>query len=229
MSTSMWIDFLLVIVFVACVWMAARRGIFNAISGLLGSLAGLIGSLLLTPRLEGFTARLIRPFLSGVVSRAAESLGLTELLSSPVVEETRTGFAELLQALGVPETLWENLTASAQTAGEQISAAAGQALAEQLAPVITFVVLFLVIQLAVRIVCSLLSLDLPILRSVNKLGGALLGAVTGLCMVAVLCWGIMRFSPAEEVGFLNQPALLESRIGGTVCGLLGLERSAPDV
>ena len=68
MSTAMWIDFLLVIVFVACVWMAARRGIFNAISGLLGSLAGLIGSLLLTPRLEGFTARLIRPFLSGVVS-----------------------------------------------------------------------------------------------------------------------------------------------------------------
>ena len=89
--------------------------------------------------------------------------------------------------------------------------------------------LLVVIQLAVRIVCSLLSLDLPILRSVNKLGGALLGAVTGLCMVAVLCWGIMRFSPAEEVGFLNQPALLESRIGGTVCGLLGLERSAPDV
>ena len=41
MSTAMWIDFLLVIVFVACVWMAARRGIFNALSGLLGSVAGM--------------------------------------------------------------------------------------------------------------------------------------------------------------------------------------------
>lgn len=224
----MWIDLLLIIVFVACVWMAARRGIFNAISGLLGSLAGLIGALLLTPRLQMFTVRLIRPFLNGIVKNAAESLGLTDLLASPVAEETRTGFAELLQALGVPQDLWDGLTASAQTAGDQISAAAGQALAEQLAPVITFVVLFLAIQLGVRILCSLLSLDLPILRSVNKLGGALLGAVTGLCMVAALCWGIMRFAPAEKVGFLNQPALLESRVGGTVCGLLGLEQTQPD-
>lgn len=222
MSTAMWIDFLLVIVFVACVWMAARRGIFNALSGLLGSVAGLLGALLLTPRLSGFTARLIRPFLGGMVRRAADSIGLTELLPSSVVEDTRAGFASLLQALSVPEDLWDGLAASAQAAGEQIADAAGQALAEQLAPVLTFVVLFLAIQLAVRIVCSLLSLDIPILRSVNRLGGALLGALTGLCMVAALCWGIMRFSPAERVGFLNQPALLESRVGGTVCGLLGL-------
>ena len=231
MSTAMWIDFLLVIVFVACVWMGrAQRNLQRHFRA-----AGQPCRADWLAVADAAPGRLYGPadsafFERGVVSRAAESLGLTELLSSPVVEETRTGFAELLQALGVPETLWENLTASAQTTRYlRVSAAAGQALAEQLAPVITFVVLFLVIQLAVRIVCSLLSLDLPILRSVNKLGGALLGAVTGLCMVAVLCWGIMRFSPAEEIGFLNQPALLESRIGGTVCGLLGLERSAPDV
>lgn len=225
----MWIDLLLIIVFVTCVWMAARRGIFNAVSGLLGSLAGLIGAFLLTPRLQVFTVRLIRPFLNGVVRRAAESLELTDLLSSPVADETRDGFAALLQGLSVPQKLWDGLAASAQTAGEQVLDAAGKALAEQLAPVITFVVLFLAIQLGVRILCSLLSLDLPILRSVNKLGGALLGAVTGLCMVAVLCWGIMRFSPAERIGLLNQPELLESRVGGTVCGLLGLEQTQPDV
>ncbi len=221
MNASMLIDFLLIVVFVACVWAAARRGIFSAVSGLLGSLAGLIGAVLLTPRLEGFAVRILRPFLGGMVKRAAEAAGLTGLLSSPVAEETRSGFLELLRALRVPEGAWDTLTAGAQSAGETVSSAAGQAMAEQLAPVAAFVVLFLGIQLAVRVLCSVLSLDIPLLRSVNKLGGALLGAVTGLCMVVALCWGAMRFAPGEEVGLLNRPALEQSRIGGAVCGFFG--------
>ncbi len=227
MNAAMFIDLLLIIVFVACVWVAARRGIINAVSGLLGSLAGLIGALLLTPRLMFITVRAIRPFLSGMVRRAAEAAGLGQLLSSPVVEETKNGLLEILKALGVPESSWEPLAAGAQSAGDKISDVAGQALAEQLAPVVTFIVLFLLIQLAVRLICSVLNLNIPLLRSVNKLGGALLGAVTGLCMVVALCWGAVRFAPQEKVGFLNRPALEQSRIGGAVCRVFNLGGDSP--
>ena len=67
---------------------------------------------------------------------------------------------------------------------------------------LTFVVLFLAIQLAVRIVCSLLSLDIPILRSVNRLGGALLGALTGLAQPTrrIEAVDISNTSGSEVVG-----------------------------
>ena len=223
MTGPMFIDLFLIIVFVACVWVAARKGIWGALSGVAGSLAGLIGAFILTPKLTFLTIKGITPFLGGMVRRAAESVGLDGLLESPVVTETRQGLMDLLAALGVPPDSWEGLASGGESAGEHISAVAGQALAEQLAPVITFIVLFLLIQLAVRIVCSLLSLDLPLLRSVNRLGGILLGAVAGLCMVLALCWGVMRFAPEEDVGLVSCPAMTQSRIGGAIVGFLGFE------
>ncbi len=223
MTAPMFIDLFLIIIFVACVWMAARKGIWGALSGIAGSLAGLIGAWILTPKLTFLTIKGITPFLGGMVRRAAESVGLDGLLESPIVTETRQGLMDLLAALGVPSDAWEVLAAGGESAGEHISAVAGQALAEQIAPVITFIVLFLLIQLAVRLVCSLLSLDLPILRSVNRLGGMLLGVVTGLCMVVALCWGVMRFAPGEDVGLISRPAMTQSRVGGAVVGFFGFE------
>lgn len=227
MNASMAIDFGLIVVFVACVWLAARRGIFNAVSGIVGSVAGLVGALLLTPRLEGLTAGLLRPFVGGMVKRAAQSAGLEGILSSSVAEDTLEGFSQLLDALGVPSGAQSAAVSGAQSAGQSLSDAAAQALSAQLAPVVTFVALFLILQLAVRIVCSLLSLNIPLLRSVNRLGGALLGAAAGAVMVSVLCWGIMRYAPMERTGLLNRPALLESRVGGAVCSFFHFDGQEP--
>ena len=54
---------------------------------------------------------------------------------------------------------------------------------------------------------------------IGALAAAPLADRLGAVRVLVLCWAVMRFAPAENLGLLSRPCLLESFIGGVLAPL----------
>lgn len=221
MNAPFWIDLALIAIFVLCVVIGARRGVLRAVAGLVSSIVGLVGAIKLSPAISPLIAKIIAPFFAGTVKKAALSAGVDGILSSPVAQDTYAGFVKLLEALKLPNASADTLFQSAADTSEKLSRAAGDALAARVAPILAFVAVFVALQLAVRVLASLLGHDgIPMLSSLNRMLGGLLGALTGAVVVLVLCWGAVKYAPVEDIGLLNRHTLEQSRIGGTLAELL---------
>lgn len=199
-----WWDVIFALVFAACVIISYRRGAFRALSGIAGTIGGVILGNLYQDDLAPYLEPLLRPVLQGLAQKADLShvTGLQEgsLLSDLVAQSSALTdkMSELYQVL--METLAQALTAS-------------------LTPIVAFLLIFLATKLALLLVCALLDWDIPILSGLNRMAGGLLGMLAGCITILVLCWAVMRFAPAENLGLLSRPCLLESFIGGFLAPL----------
>ena len=220
MSTPVLYDVVLVAIFVGSILLCANRGALKAVSGIAGTVIGCLGARYLadsfTPLVSGF----LRPMVERMVENAAGAANLSQLLEGTVEAESLQQFGQLLELLHVPADFVETAAQQAQAAGAQFLRAACDAVLAQIAPVIAFVLLFVVLKLAVSLLCSLLSFDIPVIRSLNRTAGALLGALSGLIIVLVLCWGILQFAPQQPIGPINQPEFTQSVIGGAFASLM---------
>lgn len=227
MQASVVIDIALLAIFAASIIISASRGAFKAISGILGTVLGFVGAYrfghIATPALE----KIIRPIARRAVQSAADSQGLESILDNSFTQELAEMFGRLVEALGLSAQAGQEIQQQAQSAGGTIVDAISDGIAAQIAPIIGFIAFFVVIKLAVSLVCRLLSIEnLPIISTINKLGGALLGAVSGLVIVVALCWGVMAFASDEDVGIVNRPNLRQSTIGGIVANIIEPEDPA---
>ena len=68
-------------------------------------------------------------------------------------------------------------------------------------------------KIAMHLICLLLDLDIPVISGLNRLAGGILGALAGAAVVLVLCWAVIRFAPAENVGLLSLHCLRQSNLG----------------
>ena len=221
MTAPIIIDIALVAILITAVYLGAARGLMKAVAGLGGTILGFAGAFALCNRFAPMTAKWIEPFVRGIVRKTAESAGLTDILNSPLVTETKEGFQSLMAALHLTDpNLAGNVADSAANAGEKIITTASSSLSAQLAPILTFVLLLVVIKLIVSIVAKLFSMNIPVVRTINKGAGALLGALSGIVIVVVLCFGVLKFAPEANVGVINQAALRESVVGGFVAQML---------
>ena len=59
---------------------------------------------------------------------------------------------------------------------------------------------------------------IPLFRTLSHGLGMVLGAVSGLLIILVLCWAVLQYAPADEAaGMINQQSLRESIVGGMLC------------
>ena len=70
------------------------------------------------------------------------------------------------------------------------------------------------------VLACVLGSHLPVVRTLNKGAGLLLGLVGGLAVVAALCVGIRAFAPQGVGGVFSLQSVEQSYIGGLVYGLL---------
>jgi len=194
-----WWDVIFALVLVACVMISYHRGAFRALSGLAGTVAGVILGNRYQSALSPYLEPILKPLLQSLAQKAdlSQVNGLQEgSLLSDLVEQS----SALTDKMGqLYEALMESLA---------------QALTDSLAPIVAFLLIFLATKLALLLVCALLDWDIPLLSGLNRMAGGLLGAVAGCVTVLVLCWAVMRFAPAENLGLLSQPCLLNSFTGG---------------
>ena len=65
-------------------------------------------------------------------------------------------------------------------------------------PVIAFSVIFVIMVVAANVVLKFLSLNLPLIKTVNKTLGMLFGGFTGIILVMILFSAITNYIEAEQ-------------------------------
>ena len=198
LDRALWWDVIFVCILLFCIWSTAKRGAFRAVSGLAGTVLGLI----LGNHFQDGLAVFIEPALRPVMDTLAKKADLTHV----------TGLQEgsVLSQLAQQS---QQFTEKAGELYEQLLATLSETLTVSLAPILAFLIIFVLTKIALHLICALLDLDLPLLSGLNRLAGGILGAAAGAAVILVLCWAVIRFAPAENVGLLSLHCLAQSNLG----------------
>lgn len=192
-------DLLFLLIFLLCIALSAKRGGFEAISGIAGTALGVI----VGRKFQFPLAVKLQPLLEPKLLALAQKTDLTQVGGL----QEGSALTELIQqSTAVTDKVSELYTS--------LIAAIAKQLSENLASILAFLLLFFAVKLAVRLVCLLLKLDIPILSGLNRTAGGILGAVSGLLLILALCWAVMQFAPEGNLSLLSRGCLQESLIGG---------------
>ena len=192
-------DLLFLLIFLLCIALSAKRGGFEAISGIAGTALGVI----VGRKFQLPLAVKLQPLLEPKLLALAQKTDLTQVGGL----QEGSALTELIQqSTAVTDKVSELYTS--------LIAAIAKQLSENLASILAFLLLFFAVKLAVRLVCLLLKLDIPILSGLNRTAGGSLGAVSGLLLILALCWAVMQFAPEGDLSLLSRGCLQESLIGG---------------
>ncbi len=192
-------DLIFVLILLLCTALSAKRGGFEAISGIAGTVLGVIVGRKFQLELAVKLQPLLEPKLLALTQRA-------DLTQVGGLQEGST-LSDLIQRSNAITDKVSDLYTS-------LLAAIAKQLSENLASILAFLLLFFAVKLAVRLVCLLLKLDIPILSGLNRTAGGILGAVSGLLLILALCWAVMQFAPEGDLSLLSRGCLQESLIGG---------------
>ena len=192
-------DLLFLLIFLLCIALSAKRGGFEAISGIAGTALGVI----VGRKFQLPLAVKLQPLLEPKLLALTQKTDLTQVGGL----QEGSALTELIQqSTAVTDKVSELYTS--------LIAAIAKQLSENLASILAFLLLFFAVKLAVRLVCLLLKLDIPILSGLNRTAGGILGAVSGLLLILALCWAVMQFAPEGDLSLLSRGCLQESLIGG---------------
>ena len=198
LDSALWWDVIFVCILLFCIWSTAKRGAFRAVSGLAGTVLGLI----LGNHFQDGLAVFIEPALRPVMDTLAKKADLTHV-TGPQEGSVLSQLAQQSQ----------QFTEKAGELYEQLLATLSETLTVSLAPILAFLIIFVLTKIALHLICALLDLDLPLLSGLNRLAGGILGAAAGAAVILVLCWAVIRFAPAENVGLLSLHCLAQSNLG----------------
>lgn len=187
---SLLIDVIVIAAFAGCLIRGIKKGFIKSIIGIVIVIAAIIGSVQFSPALGN---TLNNKFIhKSVVSAAKDSIpnvDVDALINEmpPAFKKSLDRFRtdpedvkELFENSDIEETDDQKRTRIAEKMASPLSKAISRALAF----LIIFVVLYLVLFIISIIVCAVVKL--PLLRTADKLLGALLGGVSGI----LLAWGV---------------------------------------
>ena len=199
-ASSVILDLAILGIFLLCLWLGARKGLFRSLADLAASLAALVGASWAAGYLAQTAVEWIRPLLEERVTGAIEGY----LAQAAGGEEYAGILADLLVRLS------GQIPPEGAGAVEALADLVLGNIAYALVFLGAFVLLMVVLKLVIRAVDTVLKL--PLLHQANTLGGLLFGALEGLLLILVLLWleertGLLVDSRALE-GSLLAPYLV---------------------
>ena len=227
LALSTTFDLIIVAILAVSIFLGIRRGLIRSIISLVGSIVALVLALIFSANLGGYIdANYInaplREWTINQLTASAESVSATDLDFDDLFENRPEFFIETCDFLGVDvdemATSYETMKADSV---EHAKSAIVTEMVDPLSAVISRVIAFAVIFLAAMLIIIIISLfskfltNLPIIRKMDKLGGGILGAVTGLLIsfivVAILATGskyVLRDrTPAELENIKNKTVI----------------------
>ncbi len=215
-----------------------KRGAFKVIAGLFGTLTAWIGTLILRPMVLPIIIKILNPWATKAVTSAAEAAGIMPVIDAAVelsagagqATQSMANLSDKLAAIGLPEQMVGlaeglDISASLQNLLDNISGIVSplqllaEAMVAKVAPLLTFLLLFFCLKLAIQLVVGVLSLDWPIVRTLNRLAGGAIGLCGGLVLVVVIFFGILLYGSSEPVGITSGLLLRQSLTGGLIASL----------
>lgn len=201
------VDILIVLVFVSAIIYGYNRGFVKMILSIAAiSLSLLIAGAFSAPLAqwasEKFVAEKVSGYVDGYIDSVIEETGLASDEASgsyfdgaqqKITEVLPKELASLLKSYDISvDDIFEKVSPedTLKEVGEKITVKIQESVVLPVLKVITFIILFLgsslVFRLIIAIVC-LVTKKLPVIKKLNKVLGAVLGAVRGVSVVAVLC------------------------------------------
>ncbi len=225
MSNTLITDIVFVLIIIVTAVYGTRRGFFRSVSGILGTVVGFIAAKALTPSLSVYLAKPMTPWFYSLFSKTSTQSAFAKAANGAAqgIGALRDGFLKA----GLPRFISGSVTGALdgmsggmeEFVSKYSDGAYLQKLAESaagaIAPIVTFILLYIVVRLIVALLCRILSGNIPVLKTVNRAGGLILGLLSGCLIVILLCWGYRVFAP-ETGGILSMETLKGSLIGGLV-------------
>jgi len=186
-----------------------KKGFILTLCGLLAFFVALFGARILSQHLAPATADMLSPYFStlieqnvdaAILDRAGQFLTAAEGTDNPLIS--------VLESVGLyapfADSVRELLSQQTAQAAADTVAALAHAIAQVVARVLLFIVAFLLILLLWYILSRLLNLAarLPVIRTLNRLLGGLLGLGQGVLLLFFAAWILRLFGeiiPPETV------------------------------
>ena len=186
---SVFADILVLAVLIAAAWLGAKRGLLKSLAGLLIIVVALLGASWAADHLSEPVTQWIEPRVTQRVERKLE-------------ESHAADAGQMLQAFSFRgsglQKMLDTVHQRVQQTGETVIRAVAQSIARSVASTAVYVVVFLILPL------NAIVTRLPLISTVNGLGGAALGLVCGGLTLFVAVWAMQRF------GWLLTPELIDS-------------------
>jgi uncharacterized membrane protein required for colicin V production len=171
-----------------------KKGLVMAVAGAVIFIVALVGAYfavgIFAPSVETF----VEPMISGWVDNRANERMVLEVDNDGGL--TDTVMFDALQRFGLGENqarqISENVSGRFDQAGQSITYAITTAIAYALARILTFAVAFALIMLALYMAAKLLDTiaKLPLLNTINKLGGLAGGVLHGVFIVWLIVYAL---------------------------------------
>ncbi|MBE5941679.1 MAG: CvpA family protein [Lachnospiraceae bacterium] len=184
-----WICIVIGIAFLICVVIGWARGFLKVLLSVAGLIVSIMLALYVAPRVSGYVQEHTK--LDEVIaSYISEELGFDDKMK----ETTKAQEIEVIRELAIPETLKSNMLDNNNSEMYSALQATGvyEYIAKSIAVVIINAVVFLSLLVIARVFFATLGkvadglTKLPIVRSLDKVGGGVLGMIQGLILIWIL-------------------------------------------
>lgn len=189
-----------------CIWAYARKGLIKSIIGFGSNIFSLILSKALYPSISKMV--LDTPIYDNTKLAVIEKLNIGGIVSS----QTQKFEADMINSLGIPQFLKTGLLENNNDVVynflnvSSIEDYIGGYIAMMLINIIVVVAVYLIIGIIFKFVFKSLNIfsRLPVIRTFNKAGGAVLGFFWGVILIWILTAIITLFLTQPQFSFLSE-------------------------
>ena len=195
-----WICVVIGVVFLACVVAGWVQGLFKVLISVAGLIASIMLSVYIAPNVSGYVQQ------HTTLDEQLCTFIMEKMEFSDAMEEASKGEqVELISELALPDTLKENMLNNNNSEVYSLLEASGvhEYIAKSMAMVVINALVFIILVIVSNVFFSTLGKGLgkitrlPIIRSIDKIGGGMLGCMQGLIVIWMLFLVLAISSTAE--------------------------------
>lgn len=192
-----YVDIAIAAIVAVAVWMGARRGLVRSLLAIAAMIAALFGAGWCATNLTPLVLDQLQPMMMEKITDAlqngqtAEASGLIDAVIGVVGQETWDMARQVVDTIGL-----ENAMELLGEAGRESVQAMMQQTLQPMVHTVIFVLAFVLLRIVLGLVTLPLKLvdRLPVIHGLSRLGGAVLGAVSGAVIVSVGLWACEKFA-----------------------------------
>lgn len=227
MTIPVIMDIIAVAALLIFVIIGAREGLFRSLAGLVIVVVALVGAGMIAATLADPAAKLITPIIEKAITEKVDD-AITEQTGKLDTQRTDTGVEELMDILGLDEDVRQSIGQRAEESVRSTGASAISAVVESLCRSIIYGVLYILSFLALSVLLHILAkamdllTKLPVIHSLNALGGGAIGLVKGALVLFLAIWALRRLGVSFETEAVAQTHILQFFATHTPLSVLSL-------
>lgn len=206
MTTPVIIDAAVVLILAGFALLGIRRGLLKTLAGLVIVVVALVGAGMIAATFSTPAAHLVSPLIEKQIEKKVDS-ALSAQAPQTYEVESESQIEELLALLGVDAEVRTSLTEKTQETVRETGVSVAAAVVTSIAQTVIYGALYMLSFIALTVLLHVLFgamgllAKLPGLRSMNALGGGLLGLIEGALLLFLAVWVARRLG----VSFAAEP------------------------